>query len=160
MKYLGLVLLSIFLFVGCGETPDRPEPVMTQAQHDAVNAESAALEAQKAAMAASSVSSSPSTLHYYCATHPNKGGDAQGSCPDCGQALVHNAAFHNNGAAVPSATGSVPTPASATPTPAAATNAAGVYHYTCPNGCAGGAGSQANCTSCGNPLAHNAAYHN
>ena len=50
----------------------------------------------------------------------------------------------------------------ATPNPTtleAAQNAGGVWHYTCIKGCAGGAGSAVNCTTCGNPLAHNQAYH-
>lgn len=40
-----------------------------------------------------------------------------------------------------------------------AQNAAGVWHYTCSQGCAGGAGTASNCTTCGNALAHNQAYH-
>lgn len=166
MKYTYLLLLAAFFIASCNNTPSRPAPVMTQAQHDAVNAESAALQAQKASQASAAASfSSPSTLHYYCATHPEKGGSDQGSCPDCGAALIHNQAFHNTPAtpAAPAATSTPIVPGSnpvAPATPAAATNAAGVYHYTCSNGCAGGAGAQANCTSCGNPLAHNAAYHN
>jgi len=46
------------------------------------------------------------------------------------------------------------------PTPAEPPqNADGVWHYTCSNGCAGGAGSATACAGCGNTLAHNAAYH-
>ena len=40
-----------------------------------------------------------------------------------------------------------------------AQNAAGVWHYTCAKGCAGGAGAAGNCATCGGPLAHNQAYH-
>lgn len=40
-----------------------------------------------------------------------------------------------------------------------AQNAAGVWHYTCSKGCAGGAGDAVNCNTCGNLLIHNAAYH-
>ncbi len=217
MKYISFVLLLSLFAIGCADTPSRPAPVMTQAQHDAINAESAVLQAQKAAQIATAQASSPSALHYYCSTHPDQGGAAQGSCPDCGLALVHNQAFHNTAltpgspispnsapaavqASSPStlhyycsdhpdkggaAQGSCPdcglalihnqafhnTTTAATPdfsvpptslptTPAAATNAAGVFHYTCSNGCAGGAGAQANCATCGNPLAHNQAFHN
>ncbi|MDF1698081.1 MAG: hypothetical protein P1U56_19695 [Saprospiraceae bacterium] len=49
-----------------------------------------------------------------------------------------------------------PPPTTAEP----AQNAAGVWHYTCGNGCAGGAGAAGNCATCGGTLAHNAAYHN
>ncbi|MBK8568080.1 MAG: hypothetical protein IPN76_33405 [Saprospiraceae bacterium] len=45
------------------------------------------------------------------------------------------------------------------PTPEPAQNAAGVWHYTCPKGCAGGAGSAVACAKCGTTLAHNASYH-
>ena len=38
-------------------------------------------------------------------------------------------------------------------------NASGVYHYTCSNGCPGGAGSAVNCGTCGELLVHNQAYH-
>jgi hypothetical protein len=49
------------------------------------------------------------------------------------------------------------TPNPATPEPAQ--NAEGVWHYTCGNGCAGGAGAAGNCSTCGGALAHNTAYH-
>lgn len=39
-------------------------------------------------------------------------------------------------------------------------NASGVWHYTCPKGCAGGGGSATPCGVCGTTLAHNTAYHN
>ncbi len=45
-------------------------------------------------------------------------------------------------------------------TPEPAQNAAGVWHYTCSAGCAGGAGSAVACASCGATLVHNTAYHN
>lgn len=38
-------------------------------------------------------------------------------------------------------------------------NTGGIWHYTCTKGCPGGAGTAVNCTTCGSPLAHNAAYH-
>ncbi len=38
-------------------------------------------------------------------------------------------------------------------------NTDGVWHYTCPKGCAGGGGSAAPCPKCGATLAHNQAYH-
>lgn len=44
-------------------------------------------------------------------------------------------------------------------TPEPAQNAAGVWHYTCSNGCAGGAGAAGTCGTCGGTLAHNTAYH-
>ena len=54
-------------------------------------------------------------------------------------------------------------PAPATTPPPATTeppqNAAGVWHYTCPKGCAGGAGAAAACAKCGTMLTHNTVYH-
>jgi len=44
-------------------------------------------------------------------------------------------------------------------TPEPPQNAAGVWHYTCADGCAGGAGSAVACAGCGKTLAHNQAYH-
>ena len=116
--------------------------------------------------------------HYVCTltgcTGP--GADAAGSCSVCGNALAHNQAWHNqnNNAAgqtnsssglSPLFTNPTPAPGSnptvTTPaTPEPAQNANGVWHYTCSNGCAGGAGSAIACATCGSTLAHNSAYHN
>ena len=114
-------------------------------------------------------------LHYICPNNcEGSGGDAAGTCPVCGAAYVHNAEFHNQ-------TNATPPPAAdpnqtidlnnvdpnqpiqlntQQPTnPAPAQNAAGVWHYTCANGCEGGAGAQGTCSKCGGQLVHNQAYH-
>ena len=39
-----------------------------------------------------------------------------------------------------------------TPTAEPAQNAAGVWHYTCPAGCAGGSGASGTCAKCGQKL--------
>ncbi len=52
-------------------------------------------------------------------------------------------------------TAATPPPATAEP----AQNAQGVWHYTCPNNCAGGGGSATPCGVCGTTLVHNQAYH-
>jgi hypothetical protein len=57
------------------------------------------------------------------------------------------------------ATGGDAAAATSPTTPEPAQNAAGVWHYTCPKGCAGGGGSAVACATCGTTLAHNAAYH-
>ena len=155
MKHFFLLIISCFLFQFCSNAPDRPAPVMTPAQHEQVNQESAALQAQKAAQNAAA-SAQGSALHYYCTTHPQIGGGAAGTCSECGNAFTHNQAFHNAPAA-PAANGAIPTPpTSAEP----AINAAGVYHYTCPNGHTGGGGGATPCGECGTTLVHNTAYHN
>jgi len=100
--------------------------------------------------------------HYSCPNNcEGSGGAAQVACPVCGTQYVHNAAYHAQTATPP--TGITPagtTPQTPAATPPAAQNAAGVYHYTCSNGCAGGAGAAASCATCGSALAHNTAYHN
>ncbi len=103
--------------------------------------------------------------HYICPNNcAGSGGAEQGNCPVCGTAYLHNQAFHDQqasdqAAAMPvtptTTTTTVPTPA-----PEPAQNAAGVWHYTCAKGCAGGSGTPGNCATCGQALAHNAAYHN
>lgn len=98
--------------------------------------------------------------HYICPNNcEGSGGPEQGTCPVCGTAYLHNQAFHANDAQ--NQFPPTPNPAT-TPTPTAepAQNAAGVWHYTCAKGCAGGAGSATVCATCGGMLAHNAAYHN
>ena len=94
--------------------------------------------------------------HYICPNNcANSGGPTAGTCPVCGTAYMHNAAYHNQ----PGATNN--NPQNATPqTPSPAQNAAGVYHYTCPSGHEGGAGSAQPCAVCGAMLVHNQAYHN
>lgn len=104
--------------------------------------------------------------HYICPKNcKGSGGAAAGTCPVCGSAYVHNQAFHAAGgnATPPPSPTSTANPAATTPTPtpapSPAQNAAGVYHYTCAKGCAGGAASAGKCAKCGGDLAHNAAYH-
>ncbi len=125
--------------------------------------------------------------HYTCAKGCAGGAGAAGPCATCGGTLAHNSAYHSNTNSpltTPQVTtppqGSspqmtIPTTASYStnptttpttpqftpppPTTEPAQNAAGVWHYTCSKGCAGGAGSAGTCASCSGPLAHNAAYH-
>jgi hypothetical protein len=101
-----------------------------------------------------------SVPHYQCPNNCQGGtGAAAGACPVCGTQMAHNQAYHDQQAA-PQTSPTITTP-TATPQPTnAAQNAAGVYHYTCSNGCAGGAGSAGPCPSCGTQLVHNQAYHN
>ncbi len=124
--------------------------------------------------------------HYTCPNGHAGGAGSATACGECGTTLVHNQAYHGGNAATPTANGAtVPvTPGGTPPTmfadpstpPVNATlgtnpapipttaepaqNAAGVWHYTCSNGCSGGAGSAIACTQCGSTLAHNQAYHN
>ncbi len=99
--------------------------------------------------------------HYKCPNNCAGGvGAAAGTCSVCGTTLAHNQAYHNQtpNPATPNPANPAATPQPPTPSPAQ--NAAGVYHYTCSNGCAGGGASAGTCASCGGALAHNPAYHN
>ncbi|MBX2926209.1 MAG: hypothetical protein KF852_00110 [Saprospiraceae bacterium] len=108
-------------------------------------------------------------MHYICPKNcAGSGGDAAGTCPVCGSEYTHNDAYHNQPAPPPGAApaaGPLSDPASPVITPPAPTatepaqNAAGVFHYTCSKGCAGGSGTAGTCAKCGGELAHNAAYH-
>lgn len=93
--------------------------------------------------------------HYTCSNGCTGGAGAAGNCATCGGPLAHNQAYHANGTpTLPS--GVPPVTPSAT---SSGQNAAGVWHYICGNGCAGGAGAAGTCATCGGTLAHNAAYH-
>lgn len=122
--------------------------------------------------------------HYVCTLTgcAGVGASGAGSCEVCGNALAHNQGFHTNQTAQPntaneglsplftnpqqsaasSGTNAAGTPPALTTTPTTpepAQNANGVWHYTCSNGCAGGAGSALACATCGTTLAHNQGYH-
>lgn len=95
--------------------------------------------------------------HYTCNQGCAGGGGKDDTCATCGGALAHNTAYHANDNIAPPANPIAP---SATPPVVeAAQNAAGVWHYTCGNGCAGGAGVAGTCSTCSGALAHNPAYH-
>ncbi len=105
--------------------------------------------------------------HYICSNKcKNSGSSAAGVCPTCKTPYTHNQAFHKddllkNGPLVePDFTGTKTTNTPSTNKPSQPQNSAGIYHYTCKNGCNGGAGSAENCTACGEILEHNTAYHN
>ena len=98
--------------------------------------------------------------HYTCPNNcEGSGGPSAGTCPVCGTAYVHNQAWHAQQGNSPQVTTSQNQPANIQRQPEPAQNATGVWHYTCPNGCDGGAGSAVACANCGTTLAHNAAYH-
>ena len=153
---LGLALLLFLAFTACKNE----------------SSEAASTTAPATAVAPGAVQSS-GVEHYICPNgHIGYGSDTAGNCTQCSAALTHNQAFHANDPA-PAANPAIqmnqnpaiqmqdPSGAVAAPTtPEPAQNAAGVWHYTCASGCAGGAGSATACATCGNPLQHNQSYHN
>lgn len=105
--------------------------------------------------------------HYICKNNcENSGGPTEGICPTCNNPYLHNQAFHNKDflkagpLEVPAYDGTQKQNTNTPNQPEPARNSLGVYHYTCTNGCNGGAGSAVNCKECGKVLAHNTAYHN
>ena len=96
--------------------------------------------------------------HYIC-QNGHKGSDKQGICPECNVAYTHNQAWH--GLSIPQNSLKDPFQENSNSNAAnnPAQNAYGDYHYTCPNGHAGGSGTAGNCASCGTKLAHNQLYH-
>jgi hypothetical protein len=101
--------------------------------------------------------------HYKCPNSCEGGvGASKGACPVCGTEMAHNQAFHNNPSAQQQSSPNLTPPANVQSQQQAspAQNDAGVYHYTCPSGCSGGAGAAGPCASCGAVLVHNQAYHN
>jgi len=127
--------------------------------------------------------------HYTCSNGCAGGGGSATACATCGSTLAHNSAYHGQAAppnpaaaAAGAAAGAIQTVGGTPPTmfadpskqPVNATvgtpiapvqaaeppqNAAGVWHYTCSAGCAGGGGSATACSGCGATLVHNTAYH-
>ena len=181
MKNPGIltILLALFLLSSCADKPARPDSMLTDAQKQAADAAAQTAAAAGIQAAPAGVAGLP---HYYCENKcEGSGGDSQGNCPTCGSAYIHNAAFHNqtpptspttiSSPTVVGGDGNITTPLTTTPltttqqvtppaSPSPAQNAAGVFHYTCPAGCAGGAGGAGNCSGCGGALAHNSEYHN
>lgn len=98
--------------------------------------------------------------HYTCPKGCKGGGGAAAPCAKCGATLAHNAAYHPAApAGDPTKTAANPTANPAAQKPEPPQNKAGVWHYTCPDGCAGGGGAAAPCAKCGKTLAHNSVYH-
>ena len=92
--------------------------------------------------------------HYTCSNGCAGGAGSAVNCESCGSLLAHNQAYHAN----PNST-SIPIPFTSPPAAEAGKNTAGVWHYTCAKGCAGGSGTAGTCGTCGGTLAHNTAYH-
>ena len=152
------ILCSALLFISCGSSDTEVRDAAREALPEAT-----ATTSTPSTPATTTPSTNPNEPHYKCPNNCAGGvGDGAGNCPVCGTAMAHNQAYHNNPtpSATPSTTITPNTPTPPTDANSPAQNAAGVFHYTCPKGCAGGAGGAGTCATCGAALAHNAAYHN
>jgi hypothetical protein len=98
--------------------------------------------------------------HYTCSNGCSGGAASAVNCTNCGSLLVHNQAYHGNASSNNNSNSTQsPIPLLNPSAPVTGQNTAGVWHYTCSKGCAGGSGSAVICSTCGNTLAHNQAYH-
>lgn len=156
--YTILVLAINFTIFSCKEDSKSTKTENLKVEtNDSLNAakQNAIIDFYKNA----STASVSSVFHYTCPKGCPGGAGAAGNCSTCGTSLVHNAAFHNkpnNNSAFSNSANSNAT----SPTNTNTANNARVFHYICESGCAGGSGSAGNCSTCGNALAHNAAFHN
>ncbi len=100
------------------------------------------------------------TWHYTCPKGCEGGAGSAIACAKCGTMLTHNSKYHPKTEGEGAKAAPAPTQAAPAQKAEPAQNAAGVWHYTCPGGCAGGAGSAVACAKCGKTLTHNGAYHN
>jgi hypothetical protein len=89
--------------------------------------------------------------HYTCSQGCAGGAGTATNCATCGGLLAHNTSYHAQANPTPNLT--------AQPATAPSQNAAGIWHFSCAKGCTGGSGTAGNCTTCGDALAHNQAYH-
>jgi len=185
-KILTVFTLVAIFICSCANPPERPAPVLDP---NAVPTPVSTTAATPPGATAEPPQNAQGVWHYTCPTGCAGGGGAATACATCGTTLVHNQAYHagaapaiqpniTTGAATPASgaislggnsaiqplggqPGAAPTATPATPpkAPEPPQNAAGVWHYTCSNGCAGGGGSAIACAGCGSTLVHNQAYH-
>lgn len=156
-KILAILLLTFSVaFYGCKD--ESKEPVTdTPAQNSNDPAPIDFNNTPTNNSTAQSGANAQGVYHYTCSNGCAGGAASAGDCANCGNKLAHNQAYHANQNNTNTNTAD-PFNQSAT-NAATGQNAAGVWHYTCSSGCAGGAGSAGNCASCGTALAHNQAYH-
>lgn len=162
MKYLKLLsilmLSSVISFYACKDKTSeqkQAEPTPLKVSNSSTDNKTSTPDP----ITSENTQNTASAFHYTCSNGCAGGAASAVNCTTCGTLLVHNQAFHSN---TNSNTNdpNVATPFLTPPAAEAGKNTAGVFHYTCGNGCAGGAASAGNCASCGEALAHNAAYHN
>lgn len=183
-----LFLFIILIFIGCGSEGSDTTSVTNETAPPVTLDPNGAVPPPTAAPTAEPAQNADGVWHFTCAKGCAGGAGKIGPCPKCGEQLAHNQAYHSGAAAQPGATATInagdqtttqtiqpqitTTPggtppagagaagATLTPPPAEpAQNAAGVWHFTCPKGCAGGGAKVGPCPKCGENLAHNQAYH-
>jgi 4-aminobutyrate aminotransferase-like enzyme len=156
-----LLLSSVMFFYSCNDS-SKTEKQDNSKSIEVVEPSTNSTTVTPAATTAEPAQNTSGVWHYTCRIGCPGGAGTASKCTNCGNILVHNTAYHGTTSTTSTSPFADPssTPA-ATPPPVAepAQNAAGVWHYTCTKGCAGGAGAAGNCATCSSPLAHNSAYH-
>ncbi|WP_040279195.1 hypothetical protein [Psychroserpens damuponensis] len=161
MKYFKilpiLIVSSLLCFYSCNEDKKTQKQETVTAKEDLETT----TEATKATPPLKEPAQNASGVwHYTCRLGCPGGAGLANKCATCGNILAHNTAYHANAnTTTNSSPFATPQTSAATTTPEPAQNAAGVWHYTCAKGHAGGAGSAVACGTCGETLAHNTAYH-
>lgn len=161
--FLIFCILAATLLASCGDDGEKSTEVSLMSEEG--NSRDANLTAPTTKQAVSEpAQNSAGVWHYICPKGCPGGGGSATPCPKCGTLLAHNQAYHgsvgnagNTAPAINPASKNAVAPGANQPEPPQ--NAAGVWHYTCPNACAGGAGTAAICPKCGKQLEHNKAYH-
>lgn len=164
MKNYMIFFWMVLLVVACGgEAPSSDNSSESTTNTDQTNV--TAIPADPGAAATPPPTAEPAqntdgVWHYTCPNGCAGGAGSAVPCPKCGTTLTHNSGYHGGQNNVQLENpGNIDIQQSPPPGAEPAQNANGVWHYTCPKGCAGGAGSASACKTCGTTLAHNAAYH-
>lgn len=163
--FYSIIVLMLMTLAACNNAPERPAPILPENYEPAAPAAAPGAQPPTAAEAAQNADG---VWHYICPNGHEGGAGSAVPCPVCGTALTHNSAYHNSSAtttkvgefsdgkltSTPNENVNIVSGGTEPPQ-----NANGVWHYTCPQGCEGGAGSAGTCAKCGATLAHNSAYH-
>lgn len=150
MKFFSIAFVMGILVIACGPS-NQDRDVREAAKQSLLDQNASLANPAPNNQIPPSATVNPNVSHYICPNNcEGSGGASEGTCPVCGSTYMHNQAYH--------ATPAAATPQTTTQDPPQ--NSTGVWHYTCSNGCEGGAGSAIACATCGEMLVHNAAYHN
>lgn len=155
-----LLIISIAFAISCAGDNKKPDNSTTDSPTTELTVPADPVATTAVTPPAEPPQNAEGVWHFTCPNGCEGGAGAAGPCPKCGATLAHNQSYHNAGqtttAANPATTTqqTIQPPAQEPPQ-----NASGVWHFTCPNGCAGGGGAVGPCTKCGATLEHNQAYH-
>lgn len=158
MKYFRifaiLLFVSVFSFYSCNDKTNTPKEE-TLNPSEVIDSSTPTTAATPDPATPEAAQNAEGIWHYTCSKGCYGGAGSASNCVTCGGLLAHNSAYHADANSTPTSTPTDTPPAAAEPSQ----NTAGVWHYTCSNGCAGGSGAAGPCSTCAGTLAHNSAYH-